>query len=74
MSDLTWDTNNLEECRQARRTYQRMRDKGYRAFQNDKPVETFDVMTGHVRFDRIPTRYDFLTEDDHGDDCFDSEG
>jgi hypothetical protein len=74
MSDLTWDTDNLEECRQARRAYQRMRDKGYPAFQNDLPVETFDVRIGHVRFDRALTRYDLLTEDDHGDDRFDQKG
>lgn len=72
VSLLTWDANSFEECRQARRAYQRMRDRGFLAFQDDKPVVTFDPHIGQVRFKPRPNRYDRLTEDEDGNGCFDS--
>jgi hypothetical protein len=72
MSTLTWDSANFQECRVARRTYQRLREEGYQCSQDGKPVTVFDPDLGKAVFTKMRNRYDRLLEDGDGDDCFDS--
>jgi len=72
MSKLTWNAMDLEECRIARRAYQRMREEGYRCRQGGDLVTVFEPERGEASFERTPNRYERLLEDSDGDDCFDS--
>lgn len=74
MSELTWDPDNWKERSQAVRIFNELTLNGqYVAFQNDQSVDKLIPDIGHVRFEKRPNRYDLLTENDHGNDCFDTQ-
>jgi hypothetical protein len=71
MSTLTWDPQDLQECRVARRVYQRLRNEGYQCHQGGKPVKVFESERGEVTFEKPLNRYALLLENLDEDDRFD---